>query len=84
MNSGDSSTFYAKGVINNFYYRNNAISSARAIRNNIILGLSFLMMMGIYLAFNDGNIKSYIALFVGLGILAIYYGKKIKQFRMEK
>jgi O-antigen/teichoic acid export membrane protein len=50
-------------------------------RNKIIVGLSFLMMMGTYLAFNDGNIKSYIALFIGLGVVGVYYGKKIKEFK---
>ena len=53
-------------------------------RNKIILGLSFLMIMGIYLAFNDGNIKSYIALFVGLGVLGVYYGKKVLDFKKGK
>jgi O-antigen/teichoic acid export membrane protein len=50
-------------------------------RNKIILGLLFLMGMGIYLAFNDGDIKSYVALFIGLGVLVAYYGKKVKEFR---
>ncbi len=50
-------------------------------RNKIILGLGFLLVMGIYLAFNDGNIKSYTALFVSLGILGVYYGKRVLAFR---
>jgi len=50
-------------------------------RNKIILGLGFLMVMGVYLAFNDGNIKSYTALFVSLGILGVYYGKKVLAFK---